>query len=91
MTVTNVDEAGSVTLDDLQPQAGRTVGECEPVGPGRRCTRRLRGSGRSRWTRPSGTDIGGATSATYCAWQETMIGYYLRATATYSDGLGDWA
>ena len=47
-----------------------------------------RGSGRSRWTCPEWTDIDGATSSAYTP-QEEDDGYYLRATASYSDGLGD--
>ena len=35
VTVTNVDEGGSVSLDDLQA-AGRRFGECDLKGPGRR-------------------------------------------------------
>ena len=36
----------------------------------------------------SWADISGATAATYTP-QEEDDGYYLRATATYSDGVGD--
>ena len=53
VTVTNVDEAGSVTLDDLQPQSGESV-SATLSDPDRKMPRRLRGSGRGRWTRPSG-------------------------------------
>ena len=53
VTVTNVDEAGSVSLDDLQPQAGASV-SATLSGPGRRHLGDERGSGRSRWTRRRG-------------------------------------
>ena len=88
VTVTNVDEAGSVSLSDLQPQAGAcqsvTVAVTDPDGsPISTAWQWSRSMDAAEWT-----DIDGATAATYTP-QEADDGYYLRATATYSDGLGE--
>ncbi len=85
VTVTNVDEAGSVSLDDLQPQAGASVSATlsDPDGDASETA--------WQWSKSmdqaSWTDIAGATSATYAPGRDDE-GYYLQATATYSDGLG---
>ena len=87
VTVTNVDEAGSVSLSDLQPQAGAGQSVSASVSD----TDGSPVSTAWQWSRSmdaaSWTDIAGATAATYTP-QEEDDGYYLRATATYSDGFG---
>ena len=84
ITVTNVDEAGSVTLDDLQPQAGESVSVVSLSDPDGDASETLwqwsRSMDQAEWS-----DIAGATSSTYTP-ATGDIGYYLRATATYSDG-----
>ena len=84
--VTNVDEGGSVMLDDLQPQVGAAVsaGVSDPDGD----------TGETMWQWAKSMDkaadgeaIAGATSAGYTPGTGD-VGYYLRATASYSDGLG---
>ncbi len=88
VTVTNVDEPGSVSLNDLQPQAGAgqsvSASVSDPDGSPVTTT--------WQWSRSmdaaSWEDISGATAATYTPQEEEDDGYYLRATATYSDGLG---
>ena len=85
VTVTNVDEAGSVSLDDLQPQAG-AVGECERIGPGRRPL----GDGVAVVEVDGHGGVGGHSWSYVLdvrAVRFGRCGYYLRATATYSDGL----
>ena len=85
VTVTNVDEMGSVEIDDLQPQAGEsmTATVTDPDG-GREQTR-------WQWSKSMDMaeweDIAGATSSNYTP-DDDDIGYYLRATATYLDGVG---
>ncbi len=87
VTVTNVDEAGSVSLSDLQPQAGAgqsvtaTVSDTDgdPISTTWQWAKSM---DMVEWS-----DIDGATAATYTP-QDEDDGYYLRATATYSDGLG---
>ena len=88
VTVTNVDEAGSVKLDELQPQAGGGQSVTASVSD-------TDGSVTNavwQWSRSmdmtSWTDISAGTASTYTP-QEEDEGYYLRATATYSDGVGD--
>ena len=88
VTVTNEDEAGKVTIDDLQPQAGggQSISakvsdtDGDPVATTWQWSRSM---DMSEWT-----DIDGATSSAYTP-QEEDDGYYLRAAASYSDGLGD--
>ena len=84
--VTNVDEGGSVMLDDLQPQVGAAVSAdvSDPDGD----------TGETMWQWAKSMDkaadgeaIAGATSAGYTPGTGD-VGYYLRATASYSDGLG---
>ncbi len=87
VTVTNVDEPGSVELLDLQPQAGAgqsvTAEVSDPDGdPISTAWQWSRSMDMTEWT-----DIAGATAATYTP-QEEDENYYLRASATYSDGLG---
>ncbi len=88
VTVTNEDEAGKVTIDDLQPQAGAGQSisakvsdtDGDPVATTWQWSRSM---DMSEWE-----DIVGATSSAYTP-QEEDDGYYLRASASYSDGLGD--
>ena len=86
VTVTNVDEGGSVSLDDLQPQAGESVSATlrDPDGDASETAWQWSKSmDMAEWM-----DIAGATSATYAPSNDDA-GYYLRATAEYSDGLGE--
>ena len=87
VTVTNEDEGGSVSLNDRQPQAGAgqtvTASASDPDGDIVGTTWQWSKSmDMSEWA-----DIAGATSSAYTP-QEDDAGYYLRATAMYSDGLG---
>ena len=93
--MTNVDEAGNGgRLDDLQPQAGEPVSRLLRMyrdEDGRHCEQtsvavvEVDGSG------CVGRHSLGPTSPTYTPEIWRHAGYYLRATATYSDGLGYWA
>ena len=86
VTVTDVNEAGTVTLSQLQPQVRRPITATGPDDPdGQRNVE-------WKWSRsPNGqdgwTDIAGArsTSLTPSAAHEGM---YLRATVTYTDKFG---
>ena len=86
VNVTNVDEAGSVSLDDLQPQAGASVSVVSLSDPdgdtGETTWQWSRSMDEAEWE-----GIAGATSSTYTP-KSGDVGYYLRATAEYSDGLG---
>ena len=85
VTVTNVDEMGSVTIDDLQPQAGESMGATvtDPDGDREQTTWQWSKSmDQATWM-----DIAGATSQRYTP-EDDDIGYYLRATASYLDGVG---
>ena len=86
ITVGNVEEAGTVTLSSLQPQVGfqltATLDDLDDV----------RGSATWLWAgSPNGSSswtlISGATSATYTP-VAADVGDYLRATASYDDGVG---
>ena len=89
VTVTNVDEAGKVTIDDLQPQAGggqsvsASVSDTDNPSIVGTTWQWSKSMDQAEWS-----DISGATASTYTP-QEEDAGYYLRATATYSDGLGE--
>ena len=86
VTVTNVDEAGEVTLSAMQPRVGVELTAMLSDDDGD-----VTGD-TWQWARSDAkdgtyTDIGGATSASYMpgAGDENM---YLRATAMYTDGHG---
>ena len=87
VSVTNVDEGGSVSLDDLQPQAGAgqsvSASVTDPDGdPGETMWQWSKSMDQGAWE-----DISGAAASTYSPVSGDA-GYYLQATATYSDGLG---
>ena len=86
ITVTNVEEAGEVTLSSVQPQVGTaltaTLTDPDVVS----------GSPTWRWTiagSATGTfnNISGGTSATYTPLAGD-VGKYLKVTASYADGEG---
>ena len=83
VSVTNVDEPGTITLSSLQPQAGvmltatLTDPDGETSGTGLQWERSSRASG--PWT-----EIEEATSTAYTP-VNTDAGYYLRITAEYKD------
>ena len=85
ITVVNVDEAGTVTLDAETPQVGSelTASVADPDGDVAGVT----------WTWESSANgtawaaIGGTSSAAYTP-SDTDAGKYLRATAGYADGHG---
>ena len=83
VTVTNVEEAGKVTLSTLQPKAGveltATLTDPDEVIIGS-MTWQWSSRDRSTWT-----DIEDATSATYTP-ADGDAGKHLRATAEYKDG-----
>ena len=96
ITVTNVDEDGTVTMSQLQPRVGVaiTASVTDPDGDVSNVTWQW-----SRADADNGTfvDIAKATSATYkpvaddaaVTGDDPHAAMYLRATATYADGEGD--
>ena len=94
--VTNVDEAGMLTLSTLQPvdgipvmttltdidsvTSGDATGTVPPEGIAWKWAKSLNHAG-------TYTDIDGETSATYTP-KPADLNHYLRATATYTDGQG---
>ena len=85
VTVTDVDEAGEVSIDRPQPQAGRPLGaELSDDDSGVTAVR-------WQWARSgdgaSWTDIVGATSPGRSPTDDD-VGMYLRASVTYSDKFG---
>ena len=86
VNVTNKDEDGGVTLNNLQPQVREllTASLSDPDGSVVESTWKWSSSS----SRSSGyTDIAGATDKAYRP-VEGDTGMYLRATATYTDGYG---
>ena len=85
ISVINVDEAGTVSLSSMEPQAGAaltaTLTDLDGSVSGATWSW-AKSSDRSTWT-----DISGATSATYTPVAGDGENY-LRATATYTDGEG---
>ncbi len=85
VTVTNVDEAGSVTLSSVQPQVGTpfVATLTDPDGQISATTWVWeRSSDETTWT-----PIGGETAKSYTPVAGDT-GNFLRATATYTDGAG---
>ena len=86
VTVTNVDETGTVSLNDLQPQSGESVGasvsDQDSSSLDQITWQWSKSMDEAAWE-----DISGATSPTYTP-KTGDIGYFLRATTSYSDGLG---
>ena len=85
VTVTDVDEAGAVTMDRPQPQVSRPLGASlsdEDEGVSAQRWQWARSEDRSTWT-----DIPGATSRQRSP-EPFDTGMYLRATVTYSDRFG---
>ena len=86
ITVTNIDEPGTVTLSSAQPRvyAAFTATLTDPDGSISDVTWQWESSsdGSTNWTA-----IGGATAATYTP-AAGYAGNYLRATASYTDGEG---
>ena len=82
--VTNIDEAGTVTLSTLQPKAGveltASLTDPDNITDGSMTWQWATSPGRSAWT-----DIEDATLATYTP-ADGDVGNYLRATAEYKDG-----
>ena len=85
VTVTNVDEAGTVKLTTLAPRAGiaLTASVSDPDGPAP-VTGAVWQWAKSRNGTSGWGDIDKATSATYSP-ADADAGYYLRATVTYKD------
>ena len=85
VTVTDVDEAGAVSISRLQPQVSRPLSasllDVDDRVTGERW-QWARSADRATWT-----DIAGATSPNRSA-AEADEGMYLRATVTYSDKFG---
>ena len=84
--VTNVDEAGTLTLSTLQPVDGidvtATLTDIDGAVTGTAWK-----WAKSRNQRGAYTDIDGETAATYTPKPDD-VNHYLRATATYTDGQG---
>ena len=85
VTVTNVDETGSVSIDRSQPQADRPLSASLSDDDAGVTTERW------QWARSEDgatwTDIEGATSPRRSP-APADVGMYLRATVTYADGFG---
>ena len=86
VTVTNVEEPGTVTLSPMAPSVGRdiTAALTDPDNV-------TAGTVTWQWSRSmtmdgSFTRIDTATSMTYTPVEADDVGYYLRATASYTDG-----
>ena len=84
--VTNVDEDGEVTLSTLQPQVGINLTATLTDRDGR-ISRTTWQWARSTTVGGSYENITGATSATYTP-HPSDVTYFLRATASYTDGHG---
>ena len=85
VTVTDVDEAGTVGIDRLQPQVSRPLSASlsdEDDGVTAQRWQWARSEGGTAWT-----DIEGATSPNRSP-APADVGMYLRATVTYSDKFG---
>ena len=85
VTVENRDEAGTVTVSPLQPQAGTALAATLSDPDGRLSGQSWQwevSSNRSTWM-----DIGGETAASYTP-DGGDVGKYLRVTVSYSDGHG---
>ena len=85
VTVTDVDEAGTASMDRPQPQADRPLGASlsdEDEGVSGQTWQWARSADGTTWT-----DIEGATSPRRSPTQDD-VGTYLRATVTYSDKFG---
>ncbi len=85
VTVTQVDEAGALTLSSSRPKLGTalTATVSDPDGGVTATTWKWeRSSGRKAWT-----VIGGAASDSYTP-TAADAGHFLRVTATYADSLG---
>ena len=87
ITVANVEERGTLTLDMRQPVVGRTITATltDPDAV-------VGGSATWTWRRSTsrsggGTEIATATSRSYTPVTDD-VGHYLTATATYEDGQG---
>jgi hypothetical protein len=88
VTVTNVDETGTVGLSDLQPQGGESL-TATISDEDADSLDQVRWQWSKSMAEDGGwEDISGATSPTYTP-KTGDIDYFLRATATYSDGLGE--
>ena len=87
VTVTDADEAGTVTLSQLQPQVRTTITATGPSDPDSGVRNEEWKWSRSRNVGGAWVDIAGArsTSLTPVAAHEGM---YLRATVTYTDKFG---
>ena len=85
VTVTNVDEPGTLTLSPTRPRLGEALAATlvDPDGvTGTTTWTWERSAGRNEWN-----DIGGAASSSYPP-VAADAGHYLRATATYTDQHG---
>ena len=85
VTVTDVEETGSVSLSQVQPQVEISVqaSRSDPDGMVTATTWQwAKSTDMNSWT-----DIDGATGAIYMP-QDADLNYYLRATATYTDRRG---
>ena len=97
ITVTNVDEAGTVTMSQLQPRVGVAITASLTDLDGDVSNVTWQWSRDTSATGNNFEDIVKATSATYkpvaddavVTTGETHVAMYLRATATYADGEGD--
>ncbi len=85
VTVTDIEEEGEVTFDQPQPQATRGLVASVSDGDGEITNRQWQWS--KSMDMENWTDIEGATSASRSP-AAADVGYYLRATVTYTDRRG---
>ena len=88
VTVEDVDEPGKVTLDQPQPQAGRTLNASGPGDPDAPVTDPTWQWSKSESADGPWTDIAKATSKSRTP-AASDVGMYLRATVTYTDKHGE--
>ena len=83
--VTNLEEPGTVTLKNLQPQVKTNLGYNVPVDDDGAVNVSGQQWSKSRSMTSGYANISGATGVTYSPKNED-VGYYLRVTVTYVDG-----
>ena len=87
VTVINEDDDGMVTLSTMRPSIGTEI-TATLTDPDMMVTGTTWQWSRSMTTGGTFTPITGATSAMYTTVEADDDGYYLRATASYTDGHG---
>ena len=85
VTVTDVDEEGTITLSSLQPQAGQPLTATPPTDPDGDASGAVTWEwAKARSARGTFVEIPNQTAASYTPVDDDE-GYYLQATASYTD------